>query len=63
MPNCIVLFQKDVKNPYELKRIPKFTVHEKSERKKPLTEEEKAARLREMEVRNYIIRVSNVEVL
>ncbi|GMT19140.1 hypothetical protein PFISCL1PPCAC_10437 [Pristionchus fissidentatus] len=37
------------KNPYELKRLPKFTVHEKSERKKPLTEEEKAAKLREME--------------
>ncbi|KAF8356971.1 mog-3 [Pristionchus pacificus] len=41
--------EKDVKNPYELKRIPKFTVHEKSERKKPLTEEEKATRLKEME--------------
>lgn len=54
------MFQKDVKNPYELKRIPKFTVHEKSERKKPLTEEEKATRLKEMEVCIYIIKVSNV---
>ncbi|GMR42286.1 hypothetical protein PMAYCL1PPCAC_12481 [Pristionchus mayeri] len=54
--------EKEMKNPYELKRIPKFTVHEKSERKRPLTEEEKAAKLKEMEMNakwRDDVRVSN----
>ena len=48
--------EKDMVNPYALKKIPAAPVYEKKDRKK-LTEEEKAKKLREMEVREIVAKI------